>query len=760
MSKNNKAARAASTRIPRRLPPLVAVAASLGLTGAAFAQAAAPAPAASEPTLPVIRAKVAREPAGKDAVQATSTRIGKGEQELRDIPQSVTVVTERLIDDRNLDTMKEVLKQTSGISFLAAEGGEEDIRLRGFSVQQNGDVFQDGMRDPAFYDRDTFFVDRIEVLRGSASMLFGRGSTGGAVNMVTKLPRLLDEHQIDVTLGSHAYRRAVGDFNFKVGDSTAVRLGGMYTKADSNGAGSALDKYGVAGTLRWGIGERHEVAVGGYFLENKNGMNYGMPYIRPTPTSPASEAGLLPIDPDSYYGMASDVNYGRAELATLQHVFRIAPQMELNTRVRHGRYERDQRAGTVRFAAAALQLGGIAASLQTFGPNTVLTRGTQLKIQDMETTFAQSDFTGKFNVLGLRHELAAGIDFAKERKIVWAARNAAQGGVVPAKPTTRVGTPYDGARIDEGLRTLRPNNEYESEAFGLYVQDVVEIVPKWKLVLGLRYDRLEGDYGIFTPPTGAADPGTTINPAQAWKMKVSEPSYRAGLLFQPDERMSFHVSAATSFNTSGDAYSLNAGNAGVPPEQSINVEAGAKLDSADGNFTTRIAIFRATKLHERNQDPLVTTLITLSGKRHVAGIELDIAGRPLPGLEIFGSYMWMPVAMIDVGVAGSEGRGTRPSLTPAHTGSLWATWQATPQWRFGAGLNARSAQKPIRNPAFAVPKFITGDLMAEYQVQRDKFIVKANLTNIENKLYGDSLYDAHYIPGPGRLLQVTGTYKF
>ena len=241
MSKNNKAARAASTRIPRRLPQLVAVAASLGLTGAAFAQAAAPAPAASEPTLPVIRAKVAREPAGKDAVQATSTRIGKGEQELRDIPQSVTVVTERLIDDRNLDTMKEVLKQTSGISFLAAEGGEEDIRLRGFSVQQNGDVFQDGMRDPAFYDRDTFFVDRIEVLRGSASMLFGRGSTGGAVNMVTKLPRLLDEHQIDVTLGSHAYRRAVGDFNFKVGDSTAVRLGGMYTKADSNGAGSALD---------------------------------------------------------------------------------------------------------------------------------------------------------------------------------------------------------------------------------------------------------------------------------------------------------------------------------------------------------------------------------------------------------------------------------------------------------------------------------------------------------------------------------------
>ena len=188
------------------------------------------------------------------------------------------MVTRRLIDDRNLDTMKDALRQTAGITFLAAEGGEEDIRLRGFALQSTGDVFQDGMRDPAFYDRDTFFLDRIELIRGSASMMFGRGSTGGAVNLVTKVPRLLDEHQIDLTLGSHNHRRLVGDFNLKLGDGLAVRLGAMATKADSNGAGSSLDKKGLAGTVRWGIGEGHEFSLGGYFLENKNGMNYGMPY--------------------------------------------------------------------------------------------------------------------------------------------------------------------------------------------------------------------------------------------------------------------------------------------------------------------------------------------------------------------------------------------------------------------------------------------------------------------------------------------------
>ena len=116
---------------------------------------------------------------GKDALRATETTFGKGRQILRDIPQSVAVVTEKLIVDRNLDTVKEALKNTSGISFLAAEGGEEDIRLRGLSLQATGDIFIDSMRDPAFYERDTFNLDRLEVLRGSASILFGSGSTAG-----------------------------------------------------------------------------------------------------------------------------------------------------------------------------------------------------------------------------------------------------------------------------------------------------------------------------------------------------------------------------------------------------------------------------------------------------------------------------------------------------------------------------------------------------------------------------------------------------
>ena len=741
------------------------LAGSLAVVAApASAQSAASRPAPEKTLKAVTVVEQAEAPEGKDAVRATETSIGKGRQALRDIPQSVTVVTERLIDDRNLDTMKEALKATAGISFLAAEGGEEDIRLRGFSLQATGDVFVDGVRDPAFYERDTFNLDRLEVMRGSASMLFGRGSTGGAVNQVSKAPRLWDEHQVDLTLGSHQYRRLVGDFNVQTGESAALRVTAMHTQADNNGAGSALDKSGVAAAYRWGIGERDEFSVGLYHLDNRNGMNYGLPFIRPTPTSPVTETTLLPLDPDAYYGAASDYNHGSAGHLTLSHLHRFADGGELKTTARAGAYERDQRAGAIRLGGASLQPGGVAASLLTFGPGTVLTRGTHLKIQEMDNVHLQSDYSRKFVAWGLRHELIAGVDVALEDKTVFAARNAAQGGVDLPKPPTTVGTPNDGAAVDESLRVLRVNNQYASRGWGAYVQDLVQVAPHWKLLGGLRYDRLIGEYDQFGNPPNATDNGAKTS----YRMEVGEWSQRVGALYQPNDRQSFHVSAATSFNTSGDAYSLGASNVDTPPEQSVNLELGAKLDSADKRFTTRLALFRSTKKNERNTDPLLP-VVTLTGERHVTGLEIDIAGRLTPKWEIYGSYTWMPDAEVDKAapcppsgactqaVAG-ERPGDRPALTPEHSGSVWSTWQLDSRWRVGAGLTFRGAQRPTRSE-FEVDSFVTTDLMAEYR-HDDRLSVKLNLTNVGNELYADQLYPAHYVPGPGRQLQLTVSTRF
>ncbi len=744
-----------------------------GSLGHAMAQEATATRPQSDNTLSTVVVREKAETAqGRDSLKAETTSIGRGAKSLRDVPQSVTVVTEKLIDDRHLDTVKEALKNTAGITFQAAEGGEEDIRLRGFALQSTGDLFIDGMRDPAIYDRDTFNLDRMEVLRGSASMMFGRGSTGGAVNQVSKTPQLMDESQIDLTLGNHKYVRMTGDFNVRTSDSAGVRINAMVTKADNNGAGSRIDKRGLAAAYRWGIGERDEFQASLYHLENDNGINYGMPYVAPSEGS--ASRSLLPLDPDTYYGAASDYNHGSADIVGFDHKHRFDHDSELTTKLRIGHFERDQRAGAIRICQEGIsrRTGLVtnvgcptSVTLDNFGAGTALTRGTHLKVQDMDIAQIQSDFTKKFNALGFKHDLIAGVDATREKRTVYAARSAAQGGVDLAKPNTLVGTPDDGARVNESARRFRVGNQYVAQGLGAFVQDTVEVAPHWKVVGGIRYDHLRGDYDIHSIPDDASGPAST----QSYRMKVSEWSPRVGLLYQPTPLLSFHASAGTSFNTSGDSYSLGADNVDTPPEKSANVELGAKIDSADKRFSSRLALFHSTKYNERNTDP-DRPVTTLSGKRHVAGVELDFAGRLNSRWEVFASYMWMPVARVDKAApCPVEGRcaqgtpgerpGDRPALTPKHSGTVWTTYQFTPRLRVGAGLNFRSKQSPTR-VEWQVPGYVTADLMAEYALDFERWIIKANLTNVTNKLYGDQLYPGHYVPGAGRQLQVTASLKF
>jgi len=742
------------------LLPVAAVV--LSVSTSVWAQTAAT--NSGEKTLaPVLVIEKAIAPEGKDAVRATETGIGKGKQALRDIPQSITVVTEKLIDDRNLDTLKEALHNTAGISFLAAEGGEEDIRLRGFSLAATGDIFVDGMRDPAFYDRDTFNNDRIELLRGSASMLFGRGSTGGAVNQVSKPARAMDESSVDVTVGSHNYKRAVGDFNIQTGENAGLRITAMATKADSNGSGSSIDKKGVAATYRIGIGTADEFSASMYYLDNNNGMNYGLPWIRANGNETSNVGLMTNVDPNAYYGMASDYNKGGAKAATLTHTHRFDDGGELKTTARQGSYDRDQRASAVRRQPSNKDGTSCQTPFETgstttrqtavFGvldDSTVLCRGTNNKIQDMQTTYVQSDYSKKFDALGVKHEVLTGIDYAHEKFTNYNATGTL------VKANTNVGTPSNGVGVNEDLRVLSVGRTFDATALGVYAQDMVQLTPELKVLGGLRLDNFKGKYNAAAATAAAA----AYNERSDTLL-----SKRLGVLYQPSSTTSFHASYGTSFNTSGDTYQYDNQTANTKPEGSVNYEIGAKIDSADKRFTTRLALFYAIKNNERNRDPdSAATQNLLSGKRHAAGFEIDVTGRLTKELEIYGSYAFTPIAKIDVGAPGSvagvgEGAGTRSSLTPKHSGTVWATYQVTSQLRLGAGVNFRSEQTPNRNPGWAAPSFVTADVMAEYAFS-DKFTLKANVTNVANKLYADALYSGHYIPGVGRVYALTASVKF
>jgi len=537
-----------------------------------------------------------------------------------------------------------------------------------------------------------------------------------------------------------------GDFNIRTGEDSGLRINAMTTTADNNGAGSSIDKKGIAVGYRWGIGTADEFSATLYSLQNNNGMNYGLPWIRSAPGADVSTSTLLPINPNSYYGLASDYNKGTAEYLTLSHTHRFLEGGEVKTQIRRGVYTRDQRAGTVRLLGNT-NAAPTTVNLSNFTDATVLTRGNNPKVQDLNSVYAQSDYSNKFAALGFKHEVTLGVDMSQETKNVYRVS-------AVTKPSTTAGTPDDGASVNEAARTTSVSSAFQADNLGLYAQDLVQVAEHWKVLGGLRFDRMRGTFDNISA-AGAV--------TSSYDQTILDWSQRVGVLYQPNDRSSYHFSWGTSFNTSADTYSYSALSANTAPEQSRNVEFGAKLDSAEKRYTTRLAIFQSTKFNERNTDPdSSATAMLLSGQRHTTGLEIDVTRRLTPLSEIYGSYMWMPDAMIDVAAStatAGERAGERPWLTPIHSGTVWSTYQVNSQLRLGGGVNFRSEQTPNRNPGFYAPAYATLDLMGEYAFN-ERYVLKVNLNNALDKLYADALYSGHYIPGAGRNLQATLSIKF
>jgi catecholate siderophore receptor len=741
---------------PAPLLPLCAMLLAGSLGTAALAQPAAPAngDAAVAGTLSTVTVRDSAVTDGstnsKAQLRVTRTELGKGEQALRDIPQSVTVMTEKLIQDRNLDDFREVLRTTAGVTFQAGETGEEDVRLRGFSLGTAGDIYRDGMRDATLYERDTFNDDRVEIIKGSASMLFGKGSTGGVVNQVSKQPFLMTQHEASAALGSGEEKRVQGDFNWNTGRDAALRLNVMGHEARNWGARQR--KLGIAPTFRWGIGTRNEFSVGLYRLDIDGRSSYNHPWF-------VRDGKLIRTLPArNFYGLDSDKLDTSATHITLGHVHRFNDGGELKTRLRHGRYERDLWASVIRFGAT----NGQPTTIDNWGQDTIITRTPKGRIGRSDLTQLQSDYSNTFKWSGREHKMLAGVDLYVED----AKRNNNFAG--PASGlTTTVGQPSNGDwRAD--TRGEPAYNRFDARNFGVYVQDTMAVTDTLKLVAGLRFDHFKGSYDTVT--TTAAN--GTVTPAYSFDKSENLWSPRVGLLYQPSEMQSYYVSYGTSYNTSGDAYqftpsSPNEQLANTPAEKSRNIEVGGKWELLDKRLSFGTALFYSEKFNERNQDPdSAAQQYLLSGKRYATGMELNAAGRITPKWEVFWNHTWIPVAKISrsnqtlaASGGGAQVQGDRPGLTPRHSGSLWTTYRVMPKLRFGLGANYRSSQNPEGNRAVKAGGFVTFDAMAEYSFT-ETTTLKLNITNLTDQLYADTLYRGFYGPGQPRRVQLTLKHLF
>lgn len=743
-----KRSRASSAAAP--LLPLGALAAGFGLAllpmaGSVHAQSAAPAPGttATEATLPAVKVQASADTTGKEAYQAVTTTVGKGVQALRDIPQSVTVITEKLIDDKNLDTLKAALHSVPGIAFEAGEGGAigDLVRLRGFSTR--GDIYLDGLRDIAQYNRDTFNQDRIEVLRGSASMLYGRGSTGGIINQVSKQPRLINQGEVAFTAGTDRYYRLTGDFNIVTGENAALRINLMKTEADSFRNGPSTDRRGIAPTFQWGIGTRDEFSVGAYRLEYDDVPDFGFRWLNGRPVSSAV---------NRWFGSKSDYQDDSATQFFVTHLHRFDGGGQLKTTLRDGRYKRDLWATTAGFAAIPPASSGLATAcsyptgtlttpIASVSDNSLVCRGNQTRAAKDHHRFVQTDYSGRVEWLGLKHQLLAGAEYANEQTTTYSYTG------TPAKsPLAWADAGGSAALADTRVRAR--NTKFESDTLGLYAQDTVSLTDRWKLIAGLRYDRFSGDYERVAGPLSRTD--------RVW-------SHRVGVLYQPSEIVTWYASYGTSFNASGDLYQFDPTSANTAPEKSRNIEVGAKWDLADGNLSLRTAVFRTQKYNERNTDiDQASNAFLLSGKRHTDGIEFEAVGQITPALEVFGGIAWMKGRIDAAGSspASQASVGRTPGLMPKITANIWATYRVSPGWRAGVGADGMSSRKPAlaETGLNRAPGYAKVDALVEYL--SGPYTVRLNLKNLFDRVYADGLYRGFTVPGETRAAQLTVSATF
>ncbi|MGL6071227.1 TonB-dependent receptor, partial [Craterilacuibacter sp.] len=666
--------------------------------------------------------QVVGEQATRGTLATGASTIGKTWQQLRDIPQSVTVINQQLIADQGADSLKDALKNVSGLTFAAGEGGRtgDQVVMRGFVTTT--DMFVDGARDIGQYTRDLFNTEKVEVLKGPSSMLFGRGSTGGVINLASKQPYAGNKQEAELTLGTDNKRRATVDVNYAETDNIALRLNVMAEKKNNGRTANDDERYGFAPSIAIGLDGPTSLTLSYMHLTEHNNTDFGVPFDPNT---------LEPLDVpyDRYYGLKGlDYEDTKTDLATAVLEHRITDKSKVKSQLRYARYERDA-------APIAARLVGVSAG-KPVTDATVMARSLKQRNGVDETWSNQTDFTTDIELGGMRHQLLAGLELTRERSYTDRHDNLTG----TSQPSTSVGAPNPSDTPN--LRWVKTSHrDFVADGAALYGQDFITLSPTWKALLGARFDHLSGDY------RSSYDASRTDN---VW-------SWRSGLIWQPDAAQSYYASYGTSFNPSGEAYALDKATEKVGPEKNRNMELGAKLDLLDGDVQLRGALFRIEKTNERNTDPLIPDVVTLSGKRHTDGVEVEVAGRLTERWEVFAGTTYLDATIDKAGTeSGTEGK--RPRNTPNLSANIWTSYRFTPEVTAGAGANWVGKRYASEANTNVLPEYALVSAMLAYETRHYK--VQLNVNNLFNEKYYQGLYAGHATYGDQRNAELTLGMKF
>lgn len=556
---------------------------------------------------------------------------------IRDTPASIQVIPQQVIRDQQVVRIDEALNNVSAVGYKGAiDSRGYNFTIRGFD---NAPVLRDGYRVYGTIQgfAETANLDRIEVLKGPASILYGDVQPGGVINLVSKQPLSTPFYEVELQAGNRDFLRPRIDFTGPATRDGKIlyRINALYQQNDSwRNYDTPFQRVSFAPSLTWKISDRTSFNTFLEYLDDAGYADFGQVIIGDTLAKVPPRR--IPNSPDdSVTNKYLRVGYN------LEH--NLSDDWKIRNTFSYQNYQYDYSVLLLPFA---------------FIPRTNLLGRV---IGDQDGTYKvyslQTNVVGKFETGSIQHTLLAGVDLSRSEVNVISRGIFGPRGLIPFD----IFAPnYNIIKPRESSLPLFSDNLVEGDRFGLYLQDQISLFDnKLILLAGLRYDTIE-------------QTNTTVAPASTTEINQTDDAVtpRIGLVYHPIPELSLYGSYARSFNPNSATNILGEA---LDPEEGEGFEAGIKAELLDQKLAVTLAYFDLKKQNVAVADPQFLGFSIATGEQRSRGVELDLAGEIMPGWNIIASYAYIDAEITKDSVPINI--GSRLGNIPKHSSSLWTTYE-------------------------------------------------------------------------------------
>ncbi len=642
---------------------------------------------------------------------------------LRDVPQSVSVISSALIADQGMSSMADVTRYMPGVGFAQGEGNRDTPILRGNST--TSDFFVDGVRDDVQYFRDVYNVERVEALKGPNAMIFGRGGVGGVINRVTRQADWGQSREASLQAGSWNNKRVTADYGRGLNQSVALRATALYERSDSYREAVGIERYGFNPTAAFRVGPNTTLRASYEYFHDERIADRGVSSLgnRPLVTEPGTFFGDPAQSPTD-----ATVNLGSVTLEQ-----RFGSRVTLRNRVSYGDYDKFYQ--NVFPGAVNAMAGTVAISAY----NHVTTR---------QNLFNQTDVTVLASTGRIGHTVLVGAEFGRQETTNF--RNTGYFTSLGAAVST-FNAPLSSPTISQPMQFRQSASDADNRGVttiaGVYAQDQIALTARVQVVLGLRVDKFQADV-------------TNIRMATDFSSDDNLTSPRLGLVYKPVEPLSVYGSYSLTYlpRAGEQLSSLSVTNQALDPEEFKNYEVGVKWDLVPA-FALTAALYRLDRGNVVVPDPNDPTLSSLVDAQRTKGLELGLNGNVTRSWSVAGGYAYQD-GEITRSISATAQAGAVLAQLPQHSISLWSKYDFTPRIAAALGVINRTAAFTSTSNIVVLPSWTRADAALYYQLT-STLRAQINIENLFDERYFLNAHsDTNITPGSPRGFRVALTTRF